>query len=216
MEKCNRCEKRKAKRYCPALGISLCSLCCGQIRQKEIHCPPDCPYLAKHLPYQEKRIIEKKMTPSRQPAYKKENILEDERLAWLALHIETPIKEYGEKDPSFSDKEALLALEYARERVEKEKSLFFMPEEKGIPQNDLGDAIYQMIEKCHYEGRVVLTGSPNKYTKEEKLKVLDGIIGTLKAISRGEIGGRRYLQAVSERFSKIRTLSRQKKIISPS
>jgi hypothetical protein len=213
MAKCTRCKKRKAKRFCPALGTSLCSLCCGQIRQKEIHCPPNCPYLSKHTPYQEKRIIEKKAASSHRPSYKEENTFEDERLAWLALHIETPIKEFAEKYSSLSDKETLLALEYARERIEKEKSLIFMPDERRIPQNDLGEAIFQMTEKCRYERRIIMAGTPQKYTKEEKLSVLDRVIVTVKNLARGNIEGRRYIQMVLERFSKIRDLSQQKKIM---
>lgn len=198
------------------MGISLCSLCCGQIRQKEIHCPPNCPYLTKHSSYQEKRIIEKKTASPHRPSYREEDIFEDERLAWLALHIETPIKEYAEKNSSFSDKEALLSLEYARERIEKEKSLIFIPDERRIPQNDLGEAIYQMIEKCRYEGRIIMTGTPQIYTKEEKLSVMNRVIATVKNLARGNIDGCRYIQIVQERFSKIYDLSRQKKIMTPS
>ena len=38
--------KRKEKRSCPALGRSICSVCCGTKRLVEINCPPDCPHLA--------------------------------------------------------------------------------------------------------------------------------------------------------------------------
>jgi hypothetical protein len=216
MAKCKRCEKRKAKRFCPALGISLCNLCCGQIRQKEVHCPSDCPHLSKHTSYQEKRTIEKKMASSHPPSYQEGNVLEDERLAWLALHIETPIKEYGEKSSSFSDKEALMALEFVRERIERKDRLILLPEEKITTQNALGEAIFQMIEKCRYEGRVILAGAPQKYTNDEKLRVVDYIIASAKNLSRDNIEGRRYIQSVMERFSRIRDLSRQKKITMPS
>lgn len=195
------------------MGISLCSLCCGQIRQKEVHCPPNCPYLAKHASYQEKRIIERKAASPRLPSFKEENIFEDERMAWLALHVETPIKDYAEKSSSFSDKEALLALEYARDRIEKQKSLVVMPEDRRIIRNDLGEAIYRMIENCRYEGRVIMAGIPQKYTQEEKLGVLDRIISTAKNFAHDDIEGRRYVQMVQERFTKIRDLSRQKKIM---
>ncbi len=198
------------------MGISLCSLCCGQIRQREVHCPSNCPHWSKHTPYQEKRIIEKKTaSPSRLP-YSEENIFEDERLAWLALHIEIPIRDYAENNPSFIDKEAFLALEYARERIEKEDRLILMPEERITPQNTMGEAIYRMVEECHYEGRIILTGTPQKYTKDEKLRVMDQIIGTAKNLARGDTEGRRYIQLVLERFSKISDLSRQKKIMTPS
>jgi hypothetical protein len=215
MVKCSRCKKRKAKRFCPGLGRSLCNLCCGQIRQREIQCPPGCPYLSKHASYQKKRTIEKKTASYHRPSPEEENILEDERLAWLAFQTEHPIKEYGEKNSALTDKEALLAFEYAREKVKQEKSLLFIPEEKDRPQNSLGEAVYQAIEKSSYEGRIILTGSSQKYTKEEKLRVLDRVIGAVNNLARGNIEGRGYIQSVLDRFSKIHDLSRQKKIITP-
>ena len=35
-----------------ALGEPICSLCCGVLREKEIHCPSNCTFLVKHKPYQ--------------------------------------------------------------------------------------------------------------------------------------------------------------------
>lgn len=46
MVSCPLCQQRKAKRHCPALGRTICSICCGTKRRVEISCPSDCPYLA--------------------------------------------------------------------------------------------------------------------------------------------------------------------------
>src|SRR5688572_14893948 len=43
---CPVCNLRKAKRACPALGKSICAVCCGTKRLAEIACPADCGYLA--------------------------------------------------------------------------------------------------------------------------------------------------------------------------
>ena len=43
---CPSCRQRKPRRACPALGASICSVCCGTKRLVEIKCPPDCGYLA--------------------------------------------------------------------------------------------------------------------------------------------------------------------------
>ena len=43
---CPVCKLRKAKRACPALGKSICAVCCGTKRLVEIACPADCGYLA--------------------------------------------------------------------------------------------------------------------------------------------------------------------------
>jgi len=43
---CPLCQKRKEKRSCPALGRSICAVCCATKRLVEIDCPSDCPHLA--------------------------------------------------------------------------------------------------------------------------------------------------------------------------
>jgi hypothetical protein len=42
---CPLCEKRKAKRFCPAKGTQICSRCCGAEREVTIACPFECTYL---------------------------------------------------------------------------------------------------------------------------------------------------------------------------
>jgi hypothetical protein len=43
---CPSCNHRKARRACPALGHTICTVCCGTKRLREIQCPPDCVYLS--------------------------------------------------------------------------------------------------------------------------------------------------------------------------
>ena len=69
---CPLCGQRKAKRFCPATGGKICSLCCGTEREVSIDCPFDCPYLGesrerdyqgnldpKNFPYKEIRVDER-------------------------------------------------------------------------------------------------------------------------------------------------------------
>ena len=46
LQKCPACGERKPKRMCPALGETICTVCCATKRQVEINCPPDCVYLS--------------------------------------------------------------------------------------------------------------------------------------------------------------------------
>lgn len=134
-------------------------------------------------------------------------------MAWLAFHIETPVKEFAERNPSFNDREALLALAYARDKIEKSRALVLLPDETTKPQNDLGEAMYHMMERCRFEGRIIMTGKPLTYSQQEKLKVLDRIIGAVKYLARGNLEGHTYIQAVTERFAKMKNLDRQKKVL---
>ena len=43
---CPSCNQRKARRACPALGQTICTVCCGTKRLREIQCPKDCVYLS--------------------------------------------------------------------------------------------------------------------------------------------------------------------------
>jgi hypothetical protein len=42
---CPSCNQRKARRACPALSQTICTVCCGTKRLVEIRCPADCAYL---------------------------------------------------------------------------------------------------------------------------------------------------------------------------
>jgi len=209
MLKCSHCRKRKAKRFCPALGNNLCPLCCGLLREKKIHCPADCHFLIRHKPYQEKKVIEKKQAFS-------EDILQDERLNWLTLNIEAPLEEYGEKSPAFADRDAILALEYAKQKVAKGKSALVLPKPDEKPKNDVGEAIFQSLEQCHYQRKIILPRDLETYKKEEKLKCLENVIAAVKYMAKGNLEGRNYTQNLIQRFSKIKALSQQKRILSPA
>lgn len=43
---CPVCRQRKPKRACPALGQTICTVCCATKRLVEIDCPASCPHLA--------------------------------------------------------------------------------------------------------------------------------------------------------------------------
>ncbi len=61
---CPICQKRKAKRYCPARAENICSVCCGTEREVSIDCPSDCAYLVASREYDgERRVIDWKNVP---------------------------------------------------------------------------------------------------------------------------------------------------------
>lgn len=216
MAKCVKCGKRKGKRHCPALGKSICSLCCGQLREKEIHCPPSCSFLAQHKPYQDQRVLEKRHAERPKAFSRETDILSDERLAWLVFNIEVPIAQFAGKETALVDRDALLALEYVREKVEKEKGLIIVPDSRLQPKNDLGEAIFQSLQQCRYEKKIILPGTIQTYKKEEKIRCLDRVIFAAKQIAGDHIQGQRYLMQLIERLAKLNELSQQSKIITPS
>jgi hypothetical protein len=55
---CAICEKRKEKRFCPAVHGRICSQCCGEQREIVLDCPSECIYLQQAREHERGRLIE--------------------------------------------------------------------------------------------------------------------------------------------------------------
>lgn len=55
---CAICEKRKGKRFCPAVHGHICPQCCGEQREVTLDCPGDCPYLRQAREHERPRPLE--------------------------------------------------------------------------------------------------------------------------------------------------------------
>jgi hypothetical protein len=55
---CAICEKRKEKRFCPAVHRRICPQCCGEQREVTLDCPSECPYLQQAREHERPRPIE--------------------------------------------------------------------------------------------------------------------------------------------------------------
>jgi hypothetical protein len=204
MSKCARCRRRKAKRACPARRDALCPGCCGEVREREASCPPDCRHLAAHKPYQERRFFARKLDVPAAAEPDGGDILADERLSWLALNAEAALHEIAGKDPGFDDGGAVLALEHARERYAKGRGLVILPGDERRAGNEAGEVVWDVVEKCRYEGGLLIATGRNAYTSEEKERVLARLLRTVKAFARDAPRGRRYLEAVSAQIDGLR------------
>jgi hypothetical protein len=54
---CAICEKRKEKRFCPAVHGRICPQCCGEQREVTLDCPSDCVYLQQAREHEKPRGI---------------------------------------------------------------------------------------------------------------------------------------------------------------
>lgn len=54
---CAICEKRKEKRFCPAVHGRICPQCCGEQREVTLDCPSDCPYLQQAREHERPRPL---------------------------------------------------------------------------------------------------------------------------------------------------------------
>lgn len=207
MAKCAYCRQRKAKRNCPALGESICPSCCGRHREKEIHCPFDCRHLEQHQEYQGRKSSHRHLTEEIKPFPPPDDVLNDERLAWLALHIEAPLLESAERNPDFLDGHALEALDYAESKVEEERAIFIQQPILPTARNEIGELILQQMSSCRYERRIFLPGENLSYSREDKLRCLQRIRLSLLHFAGGNLRGKNYLFQVKTHFDQIRKIS---------
>jgi hypothetical protein len=106
---CAICEKRKAKRYCPAKDGKICAVCCGTEREVTIDCPGDCPYLVAARRYEEEH---RKPLPPEEVPYPEVEItgeLVHERRAVVSGLAYHALKTAAEQ-PSLTDADVLEAL----------------------------------------------------------------------------------------------------------
>lgn len=54
---CAICEKRKEKRFCPAVHGRICPQCCGEQREVTLDCPDDCVYLLQAREHERPRSL---------------------------------------------------------------------------------------------------------------------------------------------------------------
>jgi len=206
---CVHCQKRKPKRRCPALGGGLCQLCCGLLREKKLRCPDSCPYFVRHKTYQEERSLH------RRAAYPETN-KNDERMNWLSLYVEAPLKEMAERQPSFTDRDAVLALEYAKDKIERGSSRLILPGRPEVRGQGAGEMVFERVESCRFQPSIVLAGNPEAYSSEEKRRILENVILYVRQLTRGRPEGRIYLDDLIERFARIQGSAKPKKMIIPS
>lgn len=55
---CAICEKRKEKRFCPAVHGRICPQCCGEQREVTLDCPADCVYLQQAREHEKPRPLQ--------------------------------------------------------------------------------------------------------------------------------------------------------------
>ncbi len=53
---CAICERRKEKRFCPAVHGRICPQCCGEQREVTLDCPSDCVYLQQAREHEKPRL----------------------------------------------------------------------------------------------------------------------------------------------------------------
>src|SRR4030042_4625823 len=108
MAKCSTCGERKGNRFCPGLNASICPLCCGSKREKEILCIEACEYLREGKDYQLNREIDKKISSDLQ--VETADVFEMEEVAAFVMPLERFFADHFYRDKEAGDNDIYEAL----------------------------------------------------------------------------------------------------------
>jgi hypothetical protein len=148
---CPICQKRKAKRFCPAKAGSICSVCCGTEREVTIDCPANCPHLIASRQYdQERRPIDRSKVPFSDTKVSSSFVESHQK---LLLELSYTICAYARDNPELVDNDAAAVLQALAESYRTLTS--------GIYYEKPPDFL---LQRGLYEG---LKGSVENYRKEE-------------------------------------------------
>src|SRR5690348_6878161 len=119
---CSICEKRKEKRFCPAVHGRICPQCCGEQREVTLDCPSDCPYLQQAREHEKARAAEQidpaglflQIEVSDQFMYEKEHLL---------MGLTYALAKAARADRNLHDQDLLAALSVLSKSYERRVNL---------------------------------------------------------------------------------------------
>jgi hypothetical protein len=143
---CPICGKRKAKRFCPARGESICAVCCGTEREVTIDCPADCPHLVASRKYDEgRRQVDWSKIPFADTRIPFEFAQSHTRLLAVLL---SSIWEYAREHRQVVDTDAIAALQALAETYRTLSSgLYYEKPPDYIYQRELYHALKAALEE---------------------------------------------------------------------
>jgi hypothetical protein len=179
MAKCATCSERQGDRFCPELKASICSLCCGTKREKEILCDGACEYLKKGKAYQLGREIEKKVTSDLQA--ETSDVFEMDEVAAFVMALEVFLVDQFYKDEEVSDNHIYEALTkiYA-----SQKGIL-----RGLEgENKSEESIFKMFSE--------VTKRFSNLSEELRARAILRIIKSVRSSSSVILGNRNYLEMI--------------------
>jgi hypothetical protein len=106
---CSICEKRKEKRFCPAVHGRICPQCCGEQREVSLDCPSECPYLEQARQHQKPSSLEEMPQDEVFPAIRLSQEFLGQREQLIGGILQT-IAQVSRHDPNLHDREVIAAL----------------------------------------------------------------------------------------------------------
>lgn len=179
MAKCRSCEERKGKRFCPGLNASICSVCCGTKREKEILCLEACEYLKKGKDYQLNREIAQKISSDLQA--ETADVFEMDEVAAFVMPLERFFVVQFYQDKEASD-------DYINEALTK----IYVFQKGIIPGLEGESKSEELIFKKFNE----INKRFSNLSDGLKARAILRIIKSIRSSSSGVLGNRNYLEMI--------------------
>jgi len=179
MAKCASCGETKGNRFCPGLNASICSLCCGTKREKEILCVGACEYLKRGKDYQLNREIEKKISSDLQA--ETSDVFEIDEVAALVMPMERFFVDQLYRDKETRDNHIYEALTkiYAFQKG-------ILPALEGESKSE--ESIFKEFNEVNRRA--------SNLSDDLKARAILRIIKSIRSSSRGVLGNRNYLEMI--------------------
>jgi hypothetical protein len=179
MAKCASCGEKKGNRLCPKLNASICSLCCGTKREKEILCDEACEYLKTGTAYRLGREIEKRIISDLQA--EPSDVLEMDEVAAFVMALERFFVDrfYDDKEASDHHIYETLTKIYAFQKG-------ILPGLEG--ENKCEESIFKKFNE--------LTKRFSSLSEELKARAILRIIKSIRSSSGGALGNQNYLEMI--------------------
>jgi hypothetical protein len=194
---CPICNRRKAKRLCPARAESICSICCGTEREVTIDCPSDCVHLVASREYDLTRL---EYDWSKVP-FAETKI--DRRFAEthgpLLVELDYAVCQFAADHREVVDTDVLAALQRLAETYRTQTSGIIYEKPLDYP---LQRALYESLKSAIKDFREKLEGDMGMATLRDSA-IRDALIFLTQLCAIHENGrpkGRAYLDIIRQQF----------------
>ena len=144
---CPLCSARKGKRSCPALGQTICAVCCGTKRLVEIACPSSCAYLSSARTHPA-AVIQRRQDRDLQFLVPLVARLTEDQHRLFIYFLAVIARRAAAAVPSLIDRDVADAASAAGATLETaEKGIIYQHQAASIPAQHLADEISRSIEE---------------------------------------------------------------------
>ena len=196
---CAICEKRKEKRFCPAIHGRICPQCCGESREVTLDCPMECPYLRQAREHEKARPLQDldqsalfpHVNIGEQFLYEQEHLL---------LGLTFALAKSARSDRSIKDADLIAAFTTLARTYETlaNSGLFYAPPITGLSQQNVVSELQSMVKE-YREAAQKYTGQ-TQLRDADVLRALVFLIRMAQARTNGRPKSRAFVDVLFAQF----------------